>query len=267
MAKNKGTPPKPRTEWVYGTTKDVVSELTISFDPATGLFSIPQLDPTSVYNKVTHPRDTKEDKVVSSFPIGGNEFYLDDMWPQLVKNFDHLMAIDTNYYGDPGFRERHNGYAIGVCSSYIIKKKLSELEMPFPVEPHKAFLIATKSDSSVFEPIGWHLAITSLNHNLLKGKRLGIIVDHDLGKIPAFNNREESYFKNHLLPEHIKLLYGSSDKTGSIINSIFKHCDSAGKSVMDHMKKHGFYVPKNSRQIHLDDFIIHDVHITHNQHS
>lgn len=261
MAKNKGTPPKPRTEWVYGTTKDKVSKLTIKFDPETGLFSIPELDPSSIYNKVTHPREAKDDKVVSSFPIGGNEFYLDEMWPQLIKNFDFLMAVDTNYYGDPEFRDKHNGYAIGVCSSYIVKDRLGDLTSTFPIEPHKVFLIATKSDNSVFEPVGWHLALSSLNHDALKGKKLGVIVDHELGKIPAMNRREESYFRSHFLPEHIQLLYGSSDKSGSLINDIFNYCDKAGKTVMRHMSKHGFYVPPNSTQVYLDDFIIHDVKI------
>jgi hypothetical protein len=210
-----------------------------------------------MYNQVSHERDSGKDKIITQFPLGTGEFYLDNMWQQLISSFDYLMAVDTNYYSSPEFREKNRGYAIGVCSSVIIKTRLIDLHgESVEIDRHKSYLIATTQNESLFEPAGWHLALSALNPALLKGSRLGVIVDHGLGDLPSMNKRETNYFKDYTLPEYAQFIYASADKPESIVNKIFQHCDKAGKAILDHFKASGFALPASQKVINMDGVIV-----------
>jgi hypothetical protein len=252
-----GEEKKPRTEWVYGVTPGLVESLTIHIDAVTGAYSIPELDPSSMYNQVSHERDSGKDKIITQFPLGTGEFYLDNMWQQLTSSFDYLMAVDTNYYSSPEFREKNRGYAIGVCSSIVIKERLTDLGgVSFEIKQHKTYLIATTQNESLFEPAGWHLALSALNPDLLKGCRLGVIVDHGLGDLPSMNKREIGYYKDFILPEYAQFIYASADKSENEINKIFQYCDKAGKAILDHFKASGFALPATQKVIDIDGLIV-----------
>lgn len=254
----KGEGKKPRTEWIYGVTPGVVSSLTVNFDAVTGAFNIPELDPSSMYNQVFHERDSGKDKIITQFPLGTGEFYLDNVWQQLISSFDYLMAVDTNYYSSPEFREANRGYAIGVCSSVVIKGRLADLGggASLEINRHKSYLMATTQNESLFEPAGWHLALSALNPVLLKGCRLGVIVDHGLGDLPSMNKREIGYFKDFILPEYAQFIYASADKSEGAINKIFQQCDKAGKAILDHFKGSGFALPASQKVIDIDGLIV-----------
>lgn len=248
---------KPRTEWVYGVTPGLVKYLNVNFDAVTGAFNIPELDPSSMYNKISHERDSGKDKIITQFPLGTGEFYLDNLWQQLISSFDYLMAVDTNYYSSPEFRQKNRDYAIGVCSSVVIKGRLADLDgASLEIIHHKSYLIATTQDESLFEPAGWHLALSALNPALLKGCRLGVIVDHGLGDLPLMNKREIGYFKDFILPEYAQFIYASADKSESIINKVFQQCDKTGKAILDHFKASGFALPATQKVIDIDGVIV-----------
>ncbi|MBB2713985.1 hypothetical protein N2597_11550 [Rhizobium sophoriradicis] len=61
-----------------------------------------------------------------------------------------------------------------------------------------------------------------------------MIVDSDLGNIPAFNDRTLPVFEQSLLPAGVQLIYASADSgSENVINRVLQTADYASKQVLD----------------------------------
>jgi hypothetical protein len=84
------------------------------------------------------------------------------------------------------------------------------------------------------ETIGWHLVLREhIRPSTFSAKeRVGLVVDSELGKLMQINERSEPYYRGHLLPKNVGLIYASTDATsGSLPGAMIKACDTVARLV------------------------------------
>lgn len=214
----------PRDHFVTGHATELVESLTFHIDPTTGVTSILELDPSTLRSEISYQKQNGKDKVIYSTPVMGfsalNESHLD----QLKKQFDYLIAVDTNTIERP---KRTQGCRVSVCASSAISQSLDALPANMQSQPVAAYLIVDPGPTVNPEPLGWHLNISRLSTiPALSSKRVGVIVDSELGLLPCINARKIPYYGQHMLPGNMTLIYASSDKPEIFVNQMLKHCDS-----------------------------------------
>jgi len=223
MSNKKNEDKIPRDHFVTGRTTELVESLTFHFDPITGVTSVLELDPNTLRSEISYQRKNGKDKVIYSTPAVGfsalNESHLD----QLKKQFDYLIAVDTNTIENP---KRTQGCRVSVCASSAISQSLDALPADLQSQPVAAYLIFDPGPTVNPEPLGWHLNISRLNTiPALSSKRVGVIVDSELRLVPDINARKIPYYGKHMLPKNMTLIYASSDKPETFVNEMLKHCD------------------------------------------
>jgi len=114
-----------------------------------------------------------------------------------------------------------------VCASSAISQSLDALPADVQSQPVTAYLILDPGPTVNPEPLGWHLNISRLTTiPALSSKRVGVIVDSELGLLPDINARKIPYYGEHMLPGNMTLIYASSDKPEIFVNEMLKHCDA-----------------------------------------
>jgi len=212
---------KPRTEYLYGVTKDVVTKLEFTVDTRTGEISL-GLDVINTYSEMSYDRP-KGPKVLSRVPQppGFLTFSTDDA---LARNYDFLYAIDTN-------TRRVHWQTISVAG--IVTVTHSYVPGPSGLRTYWSFeipfvLVFTEPRGRP-EHMGWIACYESLRRSgQLKGEvRVGLIVDSDLGNINAFNERKKPIVGEHYLPHDTQLIYATSDAgKESVVNKALATADS-----------------------------------------
>ena len=67
--------------------------------------------------------------------------------------------------------------------------------------------------------------------------KVGMIVDSDLGNIPAYNARKKEFISGNLLPPSVQLIYASSDVgMESIANKALKTADSVSSQIISALR-------------------------------
>lgn len=239
MAKKRdGEPEIPRDDWVYGYASEKTSHLTIHFAPS-GSISIPELDPASIRRQITHARVNKDDKVLFSAPADDFGLTLSPT-EHLKTKFDFVLAVDTNTIRDGSGPVRFNGFTASACTVVAINEPLQEWGKELQLQPLASYLILDAGDEAKAEPLGWHLALTRhCDTPFLRSKRLGMIVDSELGKHIDINARALPYYANHLLPSNTLLVYASSDRAEMFANKMLKCCDNFAGQLLNTFKKYG----------------------------
>ncbi|MCO6688951.1 hypothetical protein [Pseudomonas asiatica] len=224
----------PRDHWIIGHSSELVSELTVTYDPVTGTPSIKELNPASLRSQISHPRDNGKDKVISSMPVDGFDSLGEDFLARMQRQFDYIIAVDTNTN-----QERINGLKVSTCLICCIVEPLSQLKDPIRYQHLAAYLILDQEDEGNAERIGWHLVATvHLNTPYLKGKRIGIVTDSELGEHIDINSRTKPYYREHFLPANMSLIY-ARDKGDNFTNKMIQMNDTNGRHFMRFVKEKG----------------------------
>jgi hypothetical protein len=185
MAKHKNK--KPRQEYVYGTTANKVSSIEVIYDPATDSFRFGG-EMENTYSQITYSRK-KGEKVLSRLPQSNNGIF-HNQHLALEKNYDFLCAVDTN----TRIIKEKRVSAVGVLvieSVYIPQAqslgKAWQFSSPFCFE-----FVEIRGNPENF---GWLAALEEFARlGVLDGKKkVGMIVDSDLGNIPDFNSQKKTY--------------------------------------------------------------------------
>ncbi|MBB6178305.1 hypothetical protein [Pseudorhizobium flavum] len=226
-SKRKNQPTKRRIEHLYGTTAGDVTSLSISVDPSTGEFKFNQ-PMENAYSQVSYDRP-KGPKVLTRIPQSAVSMSFDAK-DALSKHYDHTIAVDTN-------TRLIEGHEVSVTAVVSFKEAPPpegadaywKLDIPFCWE-----FIDLKTDKK--ENLGWVAALEELLYRgiIKQGERVGMVVDSDLGNIPAINARQVPVFDATYLPVGVQLIYGSAD-TGSenVVNRVLQAADSAANQVLD----------------------------------
>lgn len=220
-------PSYEREEWVYGTltTKDNV--LRWSVDPATDSVSFPDAEPGSVYFARHYRGETGKERVrlkipsnsvSSSFSAGG-----------AVKQYSHIVAIDTTYNAETG---------VAIVASYNVPRALSTyVNNEIPYVPLAAWLIHDIAPGVNPERIGWHLILS--NHIFPSYRKaygaLAIVTDSELGNHPRINSREQGYYEDCKLPDYATLVYASDKDSSSLPGKMLQYCDRMGRQLVENL--------------------------------
>lgn len=225
--KKKNKPSKKRIEHLFATTVANVDSLIIRVNPLTGVieFGQPMAD---VYSEVSYERP-KGPKVLTRIPQGADSASF-EAEHALEIQFDLVFGVDTN-------TRTINGRQVSVAGVASYRKGTptpgaSVLWIP------DVFLcwefIDIQSDQK--ENLGWIAAFEELTHRgiIRDGHRVGMIVDSDLGNIPAYNARTKPVFADKNLPQGVQLVYGSADAgSENFVNRVLQAADKVSNHVLD----------------------------------
>lgn len=215
---------KPRTEYIYGRTKGVVSQLEFTVDTSTGEISFgPNVGNT--YTEVTYDR-AKGPKVLSRIPQEGEALTFSTD-AALKKNYDFLCAVDTN---TRVIQDKNVSATAVVIVTPIPQDKGTfwKFDVPFCLE-----FVELKEPRENF---GWVAACEELWRagKVTKTTRAGMIVDSDLGNINKFNQRKKPLLASFYLPPNLQLLYASSDAGKEyVVNQTLAVADSISTQTLD----------------------------------
>lgn len=221
-----------REQWVYARAakeSEPVDRIELVFDPITGEMHIPQMDPSSYRHVTSYPKENGGDKTLFVSPADSFTLPDKDYLELLAGRFDYLIAVDTNSM-KAGHRIR--GVRISACASYAFAEPLSTVVFPVKIHPVAIHVILDPGPTVNPELLGWHLIIERLRAiHTLSSKRIGIIVDSELGLHADFNTRKKPYYADNFLPLNMQLLY-ASDKPLMFANAMIKQCHKAADVVL-----------------------------------
>ncbi|WP_095050533.1 hypothetical protein [Pseudomonas sp. Irchel s3h9] len=222
---------KPRTAYTYFTSKEEVTAIDISYNPADQSFST-TMPIVNSYHQVTYDRDSKPPKTLSITPLSGGQLHLDAN--SALRCFDTMIAIDTNDKIING--ENHS--ATGIIFAEWLSDKMDpkhtySYETPFCIE-YLSLL-------SPREIIGWCIALQHLNTlGLIKSSaKIALIVDSYLEDLPKFNSRIIPLYEDFYLPRQFTLIYASADAGAEFIaNQLLKNADKASSLTLEYIATH-----------------------------
>lgn len=145
-----------------------------------------------------------------------------------LKNFDVVYAADTNT------KPIHNGkrnYSIGSVYKGEIRQT-SENGGEICCKRYAAFAWVWSGDRKI-ENETWVRAMRKIQAEELDNKRIGFVIDSDLGNYEAYNNRTMPLLNEFYLPENFTLLYASSDYSDEWTNQMIKLCDKSASADLE----------------------------------
>lgn len=135
-----------------------------------------------------------------------------------LRRYKHLVAIDTNevkYFGKIFGQEVKLGLGIAIA---LMEDEQSEYLQPLSIP------FVTTIFPSQPEQQNWIRLIETLKSNChcMDQRKIGIIVDSDLGNIPDFNNRTKPLLDEYFLPDEYELIFASDKVSDNIFNQMIK---------------------------------------------
>lgn len=135
------------------------------------------------------------------------------------RRFKHIVAIDTNlgkYQSKILKQEVSIGLGIAIA---LIEGDGNEADLVPLRTPFFTSLCPSKPENE-----NWVNVIETLRKNCKckDSRKIGIVVDSDLGNIPAYNKQEKPIFKEYYLPDEFELIFASDKVTDNIFNRIIK---------------------------------------------
>ena len=231
---------KPRSEWIYGTTVDEVTEigLEISSDGSSAKFSQKMND---AYVQTTYPRVNKEPKVVTRIPVGDLEIPF--VPNKAIEKFDNLVAVDTGTRTIQGVNVSVTGIVEGEWNWEGGVNGLAR-----KVRPKAPFCVEFRGAEKEQEQLGWLIALEELSKEARyqQSKGIGLIVDSQLGNHEAYNSRQLPLCMGRYLPEKVTLLYASDQGRENMSNFLHSLAHSITEQVFQKILEGN--LPWNSNQ-------------------
>lgn len=222
--KNRSTK-KPVTNFVHLQAKRNDQGF-VSFEfGGNGQVSCPEAIEGSVSSYSSYKKVSGKEKVVVKSPSSGKSGFQYQRH-NLKANYDVIAGIDTNDYVVSG---RKISIASSFFSSALLKDDFDA--MRFELLP--AFIISDIKMDINSEIIGWHLFFNYIVPllDINSEKRLGLVVDSELGKHAQINKREVAYYRGCQLPQNIGLIYASGERGTDLPNKLVNDCDAASKAL------------------------------------
>lgn len=172
--------------------------------------------------------------------------------PNIRNNFDYLVAADTN-------TETLNNMKISITTSYFTPNILESDKKVLHAEHFHSWIIFDCIDELNPERLGWDLTIKAYNEkNGDDTKRIGVVVDSELGLLDSMNQRKIPYFPENFLPKNMQLLYASETESNSFPNDMIKHCDNISRKILAQISAPNYKIPfpKNGDAYHKGHLLI-----------
>lgn len=212
------------------------SQVNISWDEM-GRLVCPEADPESVCVYKGYIRNSGKEKIVSkTFANNGMAHF--SQQNHILENFNSIAAIDTNNY-------KFSGRNLAIAAPYFCKNLKETAYKPTEAVSMPFFIIENIQPGLNAEVVGWHLFIKHIIPilNLKKWEKLALVVDSELGKHKAMNNRNLPYYSNYFLPENVTLIYASADTGNDPLNKLIKECDKSSKKYFKQIQESKLLIP------------------------
>ncbi len=145
-----------------------------------------------------------------------------------IEKYKHLVAIDTNtisFFSTRFHRDIKISLGIGLVLNYDANKvQLDPINRPFLTTPN-----CEKPENE-----NWVRVIELLRSSCqcTDPRKIGIIVDSDLGNIEAYNKRTLPVFANYFLPDEYELIFASDKVKDNIFNKMIGACHAISKDLL-----------------------------------
>lgn len=165
---------------------------------------------------VTYTGEHKTRVVTKAFGLEDGEISV-GAW---TKNFDVVYAADTNT--KPIHDGKHQ-FSIG----WVLKGIITQTHENGGIISFEPFAIYgwVWSGAHKIEQETWAKAIQKIQEEGPEDRRIGFVVDSDLGNLEAYSNRSLPLIKDYYLPSNFKLIYASADRSDEWPNQMIKRCD------------------------------------------
>ena len=220
---------KDRDETFYYRTKGAVSNVSFTYDPRTGEFTLHEADPESVRVEKSYKRNSGKDKVLGTLFTNSNKtsFSLNDA---AKNNYDYAIAIDTN-------SKLYKGKKISVCTSYAVPDPLRTYGNEVPFLHLASYILINVREEVNPELIGWNLIIKSHLRNTYRKSKFVVFVDSEKDSLGRYNNREIPLFGSEFIPDNVKLSYSSDKDKDSLQGQMIKMCHNVANSIYHRINK------------------------------
>lgn len=221
----KNQPSKKRSDWIYAVVNVSNKGLNISYDPTSDSVEFDGFVAGSQKLVRSYERESGKEKVVSDIPsVKGSTSF--DAFENIKKDFDHLIAIDTN-------TREFNGAVVSVTVAYAVPEVVRSYGNEVPFKFLGSFMKARKILSLDNEGQGWHYVLSQLisEKYFSQSKKLGVVVDSKLGEMQRINDRKLPYFEDQYLPVFARLIYASDAMTDGLPNQMIRQCDVVADAV------------------------------------
>ena len=170
------------------------------------------------------------------------EFVTDEVgsWPE---NFDYIFVMDTNTHP-----QKCDDFYCSVAAIYCGEvQRVNDYERNMTCRPYMV-IDWYHSWPMKIETVTWMEVIKKLEEEIPINKKVGIVIDSELGNLDGYNNRTIPIFGQWFLPLNYSLIYATADVSDEWCNKIIKQCDKAASQrlkevVRDPKMKHN---PSNS---------------------
>lgn len=178
----------------------------------------------SVDLKLKHERSNGKEKVITFYSLVSHNISL--LTEDIFSDHDYIFVIDTNY--------KNVNESLKLCASAI--GLLGRCEQGIFLKKLMNLTFELWDDNSNPERLAWKLFIEKiLQIQKLHDKKIGIVVDSELGLIGEFNNRKKYIIDSFYLPENFRFIYASADKNDTVLNWAIKQCDIAAGKILNYI--------------------------------
>jgi hypothetical protein len=228
---------KPLDKWVRFQAKaNSAGEVKIEFDRE-GKWASDEAINGSMVSYDAYPRASGKHKIVTQTP-GQDRSAFKSLKENIEANYDSIASIDTNDYD-------LNGRRLAISAAFGTGPVLKPQRTTLEAKQLPAFVVEKIDPSLNSEVIGWHLFFMHVLPLLKCGasNRLALVVDSELGMHDAINHRNSPYYLNHILPDHVDLIYASSDTGTDLPNKLIKACDRSSRDIFRRIESGEIEIP------------------------
>lgn len=139
---------------------------------------------------------------------------------QKLERYKHIIAIDTNtkLIESPIFT-RPTKVSLGAAVAFVEEEKVLKLKTI-----NRPFLASFNSLMPENENWVQLIELFKKGCQCTDSRKIGLVVDSDLGNIESYNRREKPIFMDYLLPEEYELIFASDKVTDNLFNEMIKRC-------------------------------------------
>lgn len=145
-----------------------------------------------------------------------------------LEKYKHIVAIDTNsttFYS----KVLKTNLSIGLGMAFVLlenneQHRIEPINIPF----------ITNFNCEKPENENWIRVIETLKQNCqcTDERKIGIVVDSDLGNLSEYNNRLKPIFQDYYLPDEYELVFASDKVKDNILNVMISECHKLSQHLL-----------------------------------
>lgn len=148
--------------------------------------------------------------------------FVTDQVGSWTENFDYIFAMDTNTHP-----KKKDDFFCSVAAIYYGEvEKVNDYQRNMTCKPYM-IIDWYHPWAMKIETVTWMEVIKKLQDKIPENKKVGIVIDSELGNLEGYNNHTIPIFGQWYLPENYTFMYATADATDEWCNKIIKQCDKS----------------------------------------